>query len=520
MSDYHPSHNLNFVENVSPCKWLDIACRERRNGVETIAVQPLNQQTAPTVNKIAAELATGLIAFNVSGDVAVPPGVGMKEDGDPEVVLLLEENPDKLATALLSYVNQPDIRIIAPLTDLYWRNRPLFVISIPKSGTHLVFRLAEALGFGEGGICPDNPIAGHWYYVEHSNAHTPATKFFNDTVLRAPFGNRAHPFMRSPALFSYRNPLDVVVSEANYYHKDGKTPFAGYLDALSFDQRLSRLVDDTWLLGSIRDRVGMFAPWLDFPNVIPVSFEEMVGSAGGSTKQAQLKLVWSIMLKLQVPGSPEEIAGKISDRASPTFREGKAGTYAESFTADAQAKFEALPQDFMEDYGYGSFQNNPVLSTRTQEFLGRPLKLSKAEDYKTPFIAEAMYLGHNLVAYGGHFYGIDTALGPFDITKKTQDEMKDIPKAEDLVTLKMLIFASTKNEVVTAYSNSVGSFLGYNLYGQDNMLVAISKDFDDIKPDTANIRDKPGVICSRNYLHICVKIILHRLYSASTSWTK
>ena len=185
------------------------------------------------------------------------------------------------------------------------------MISIPKAGTHLLFKLAEALGYQPGGICPDNPKDGHWYYVEHSNAHTPATEFFVDTVLRAPFGNRAHPFMRSPALFNYRNPLDIVVSEANYYHKDGKTAFAGYLEGLSFEDRLTRLIDDPWLLGSIRDRVGMFAAWLEFSNIMPVSFEELVGSAGGSSDEARLRMMWSLQLKLHVPGSPSKLVNAV-----------------------------------------------------------------------------------------------------------------------------------------------------------------------------------------------------------------
>src|SRR5438477_163119 len=83
-------------------------------------------------------------------------------------------------------------------------------------------------------------------------------------VRRRPHGNRDHAFPHHPSLFIYRNPLDIVASEANYYQEDGATVFAGYLDGLSYEERLLRLIDDPWLMGSIRDRVGKFAAWLEF----------------------------------------------------------------------------------------------------------------------------------------------------------------------------------------------------------------------------------------------------------------
>lgn len=97
---------------------------------------------------------------------------------------------------------------------------------------------------------------------------------------RSPFGNRHHPFTTSPAPFIYRNPLDILVSKANYYHRDGNAAFSGYLQGRSFEERLPVLIDDPWLFGSIRDRIVGFVPWLA-PNVIPVSFEELVGARGG-----------------------------------------------------------------------------------------------------------------------------------------------------------------------------------------------------------------------------------------------
>ena len=64
------------------------------------------------------------------------------------------------------------------------------------------------------------------------------------------------------------------------------------------------LIDDPWLFGSFRDRMAGFVPWLEFSNVIPVSFEELVGARGGGDDATQRRLIWSLQLKLHVPGSP------------------------------------------------------------------------------------------------------------------------------------------------------------------------------------------------------------------------
>jgi hypothetical protein len=100
-------------------------------------------------------------------------------------------------------------------------------------------------------VCPEEPKPDLWYCLESSNTHTSAHHLFLDIVHRSHFGNRLHPFPKSPVIFIYRNPLDIVVSEANYYHEDGKTAFSGYLNHLCFEERLIRLIDDPWLLGTI-----------------------------------------------------------------------------------------------------------------------------------------------------------------------------------------------------------------------------------------------------------------------------
>src|SRR5512134_505812 len=238
-------------------------------------------------------------------------------------LLLTEKDPASLSRQLLRLIELKEGVVVAPRTRHAFDARPLFLISIPKAGTHLLYALARAFGYDAGIILPDWPKPRHWYCVEYSNSHTRATDFFVDTVRRSAFGNRHHAFAVSPALFIYRNPLDIIVSEANYYHRDGNAIFGGYLKNRSFEERLLTLIDDPWLFGNFRDRMAGFVPWLDFPNVVPVSFEELVGARGGGDDTVQRRLIWSLQLKLHVPGRPDAFASQVFDPESATFNAGQ-----------------------------------------------------------------------------------------------------------------------------------------------------------------------------------------------------
>ena len=358
--------------------------------------------------------------------------------------VILDSAPDDLPDHLLQLVEFPGLQVVAPRTGDFYRNRPLFLISIPKSGTHLLNKLVETMGYGLGVVHEEFPLPGQWYYVEYTNSHTVARDFFVDSVRRASYGNRHQAFTSSPALFIYRNPLDVLVSEANYYHRDGKTAFAGYLSGLPFEQRVHRLLDDPWLLGSIRDRIGGFAPWLDFPNVIPLSFEEVVGAEGGGSRDEQLRLIWSLQLKLQVPGQPHAFADSVFDRESPTFYQGRIGAWRSTLSEEHLARFRALNQDFMATFGYDIEQEAGVMPRRTAEFRRRPLRIAPSLHDEVSIALEYNYLGFNLVRFAGWIYAVPQATGPgFDLRLQAERRLRLLPRARSLPELKHRLFVKS-----------------------------------------------------------------------------
>ncbi|MGH7927714.1 MAG: hypothetical protein ACREQV_07955, partial [Candidatus Binatia bacterium] len=352
----------------------------------------------------------------------------------------MPDREEQLPELLLRFLDWEGGCVIAPQTSRYYARNPLFLISIPKAGTHLLYNLTQKMGYRDGVELVDFAQPAYWYCLEYSNSHTAAPDFFIDTVRRSPFGNRAHPFPRTPTLMIYRNPLDILVSEANWYHRDGKASFHGYLSGLSFDERVERLISDPWLLGSIRERVGRFAAWLDFPNVMPVSFEELVGMQGGGDNRVQADLIWSLQLKLQVPGRPDDIVEGLFDRDSPTFFSGNVGGYRKALSDSALAKFNALDQDFMDIFGYGGSDRTsaPFPPRRSEEFRRRSLQLSMVNEDETPLTVE-VFLGCNLVRFRGRFYAVPQRLGELNLTALEPGQLNSFISAKTNSELKNLL---------------------------------------------------------------------------------
>ena len=361
--------------------------------------------------------------------------------GAAGLVVLSETDPEALSEQLLHYADQDFVHIIAPRTARHFRAQALFLVTVPKSGTHLTRGLLRAFGYAEGNEHNYTPEPGTWYCLEYSNTHTRAADFFVDSVRRAPFGNRHHPFPHTPTLFLYRNPLDILVSEANYYHRDGNTIYAGYLGSLNREQRLDRLISDPWLLGSLRDRMAAYVPWLGFPNVVPVSFEELIGEAGGGDNELQQQTVWALQLKLHVPGRPEDYARQIFDPDSPTFARGRIGQQHELLGPAQRTALLDLNQDFMEAFGFRLQQAgaDDWRPGRAAEFRHRPLRLAPNLSAQIPVLAESSVFDFNLVFFAGCYWAVPRALGPVDIAALPEAQRNCLPHAATAADLRQIL---------------------------------------------------------------------------------
>lgn len=387
-------------------------------------------------NPLAEDIAQAAQAQGIS--LLREPPADEAASAAPQWLVFTETDGERLAAQLLSCVGLRNVTVLAPITDLHFSRRPLFLISIPKSGTHLLYELARALGYHEGVVLPEFPKPQTWYCVEYSNSHTVAADFFVDSVRRAHFGNRHHAFMSSPALFMYRHPLDVLVSEAHYYERDGKTAFAGWLSGLDAQQRIARLLDDNWLLGSLRQRIGGFLPWLDFPNVAALSFEELIGAAGGGQDAEQQRLIWSIQLKLQAPGASAAIAASLFNPESATFRSGQIGGFRQALSQADISGFVASNQDLLSALGY-PLDGSIDLPNHRQQRQAAPLHYSHETFDDMPLLIEGDFLDCNLVRFRQRLYAVPQPLGAIDLRTCHPEQLNALPSAPLLSELKALL---------------------------------------------------------------------------------
>ena len=409
-----------------------------------VAVEPKPETFVGAIQD-AAKSGAATLAVLPEGDLArvIFGGVRHLKPAPPrqaDILCLTHGEREPLEQVLRDVLDRTNGTVIIPRLAGHGLSRPLFLISIPKAGTHLLYRLAEELGFKPGVICPEIPTPGHWYCLEYSNSHTVPRDFFVDSVRRAPFGNRMHPFPFTPALFIVRHPWDILVSEANYYAKPGNTVFSGFYEGLDFQARTQRLLEDGAMLGRFCDRVLAFEPWLHFNNVVPLAFEDIVGEFGGGQVDRQQRLIWSIQVKLGVPGAPRDIGARLFDRTSPTFNEGRIGGHRAALPAHIREHLNSTNKDVLQAFGYQS--GDDPYTAYAETWRARALRCQENKHDATPVAEEINYWGHNLIRYRGRFYAVPTATGPMDLASD-EKRLAEFLNADSLAGLREIVMNET-----------------------------------------------------------------------------
>lgn len=355
------------------------------------------------------------------------------------IVVISASSSDAISAKLLSLIVALEITVVVIKNEDFIEKRPVFLVSIPKAGTHLAAGLLELFGYHFNPQFDHTLAAGSYYNLEYSNTHTVAKDFFVDTVRRSVFGNRAHPFRSAVTLLVYRHPLDILVSEANYYGKKNNTVFGGAFSEMNLHERIEFLLEDEFLLGKFFHRLASFIPWLYFPNVLPVSFEELVGEEGGGSEELQSRVVWALMLKLCVSGSVAEFKRKIFRRESATFVKGQIGAWKNILDKSLIEKCFVENKKIFESYGYDvrdTFPNREVINSRLWK---APAVMEHIQI--PPIAVEFDYLGFNLVSYKQAYFAIPTEIGAVSLDQLSHDQRDIFPQHAFLSDLKHNILA-------------------------------------------------------------------------------
>jgi len=220
----------------------------------------------------------------------------------------------------------------------------VFVGTVPKSGTHLLFK-ALTLITGTQWQFHMSKWEGHPVVACHLNRRDRADMFASDK-------------WRSIVL--YRDPRDAIISQLHYiidrnYHWLHTFDLKGLqrFKALPQEQQISFLIN----LSNGRD-INWFSrealKWRDAPRILSICFEDLIGSKGGGDDAQQRVALEQIGSWLGYNMSEKQLT-HVADNLfgdSKTFRSGQIGNWQNYFTEAHKVLFKQKMGDLLIDLGY------------------------------------------------------------------------------------------------------------------------------------------------------------------------
>ncbi len=239
----------------------------------------------------------------------------------------------------------------------------IFINSLPKSGTNLLAKLVESLGYQYSkksialssqigryesikrltrsacwrgsnisvGLEINASVSSAW--LERYLDHVPEDYYVT--------GHSAYSEHLQDILNVYgyktiqviRNPYDVILSYAKYFVEEKNDYYPTYktLKNLSLRDRIhliaegGMLTDSPYYMRSIREVLRSQEGWFESPLVLPVKFEDLVGPKGGGSHEKQKETIKKICLYLGLDSRKGEAVTDSLYGGTHTFRSGKIG---------------------------------------------------------------------------------------------------------------------------------------------------------------------------------------------------
>jgi len=241
--------------------------------------------------------------------------------------------------------------LILCLTLIYSVQAKIALISIPKSGTHLVQKIITTLTNKVKDCFYDDIITVN---PSFSNSLDYSTKYlrghFIHTTENASFLDKNN----YKAIFIIRDPRDMLISLVHFIY-EYPAAFPG-ISNLPFNHLLSLLIQDMSKLHvngcfknnrvlsfkGISNFYNQYLPWINEPFVYTTTFEKLVGIKGGGSDEEQINELQSIARHIGISISNEKIISLAKNLfgGSATFRKGQIGSWKKHFTQEHKKLFK------------------------------------------------------------------------------------------------------------------------------------------------------------------------------------
>lgn len=278
-----------------------------------------------------------------------------------------KSNVARKSVAFANQIPRAIVRTRATPED-YRRRPPLLANSFPKSGTHLLMQILEALPGNRyfGSFIASTPsitfrehsAAAHLNRInrlvpgELAGAHIFYDPAYAETLARL---NVAH-------FFVYRDPRDVAVSEAHYLaHMNRWHRMHRYFARLETDaERISASIlgmsptECPYDFQDIGKRFARYRGWLDRNDVCALRYEDLIAADRADT----LNRVASFYADHTQGGHHDRAAliasieANIQPQKSHTFRSGRAGGWQKAFKPEHKEQMKAVAGTLLVELGY------------------------------------------------------------------------------------------------------------------------------------------------------------------------
>ncbi len=261
---------------------------------------------------------------------------------------------------------------------------PLIVNSVPKSGTHLLGKLVDLLGYSDIPVRLYNNLAPRSMQVEET---TESVRVGSVWPCLVPLERLGELFMQVKSaqyiqghlpysarvlklmelfdmrmILVLRDPRAVAASHANWVPEREFLASHEFYQDKSAGERLRlaiagyRVEPDGPLELGLRARFEHMLPWMAHPNVYTTRFEWLAGPRAGGSSDLQMRELRNISAHLRVDSTDARLR-EIADQlfgGTMTFKDGQIAAWEKAFGAEHRALIEAEIGDLMAQLGYGA----------------------------------------------------------------------------------------------------------------------------------------------------------------------